>query len=164
MSWQRGRATIDRLLAEGELESVTASPELAERLMDDAVRHLASADAIRASDLNGAYQLAYDAARKACAALLAPQGLRATTRGGHVAVQDAVREQFNGDGGFNAFRALSRLRRTRAAREYPDPTTPTTTPTELEDGLAAATEIVAAARQLLDSGRIDRFVPGEAAP
>lgn len=100
MSWQRGRATIERLLGEGELESVTASPELAERPMDDAVRHLASADAIRASDLNGAYQLAYDAPRKACAALLAPQGLRATTRGGHVAVQDAVREQFNGDGGF----------------------------------------------------------------
>ena len=46
----------------------------------------------------GAYQPPYDALRKAAAALLAVQGLRATSRGGHIAIQDAVRAQF-GDRG-----------------------------------------------------------------
>jgi hypothetical protein len=32
----------------------------------------------------------YDTLRKSAAALLAVQGLRATSRGGHVAIQDAV--------------------------------------------------------------------------
>ena len=159
MTWSRGRDTVERLLRDGELEQVLASPELAERLMDDADRHLASASAIAASDPNGAYQRADDAARKACAALLAPQGLRATTRGGHVAVQDAVRGQFNGDGGLPAFRSFSRLRRARAAREYPDVGTPTTTAEDVADARRAASEIVAAARQLLGTGRLDRFDP-----
>ena len=74
MTWSRGRDTVEGLLRDGELEQVLASPELAERLMDEADRHLASASAIAASDPNGAYQRADDAARKACAALLAPQG------------------------------------------------------------------------------------------
>jgi hypothetical protein len=41
-------------------------------------------------DLPGAYQLAYDALRKSAASLLEVQGLRATSRGGHIAIQDAV--------------------------------------------------------------------------
>ena len=41
-----------------------------------------------------AYQLAYDALRKSAASLLEAQGLRATSRGGHVAVQDGVIAQF----------------------------------------------------------------------
>lgn len=92
MTWSRGRATIERLLADGGLDQVIASPDLAERLMEGAQRYLASAGSIAPADPSGGYQLAYDAARKACSALLAPQGLRATTRGGHVAVQDAVRD------------------------------------------------------------------------
>lgn len=157
MTWGRERTAVEQLLRDGELQEVQPSPELAERLMEDASRHLASARAIASSDPNGAYQLAYDAARKACAALPAPQGLRATTRGGHVAVQDAARNQFNGDGGLPAFRAFSRLRRARAAREYPDVGTPTTTSEDVDDALRAAAEIVAAARQLFETGRLDRF-------
>ena len=42
------------------------------------------------TDLEGSLALAYDAARKAAEALLARQGLRATTRGGHIAVVAAI--------------------------------------------------------------------------
>ncbi|MDQ1515601.1 MAG: hypothetical protein QOE80_1431 [Actinomycetota bacterium] len=36
MTWQRGRDDIDRLLAAGELEQVTPSPDVADRLLADA--------------------------------------------------------------------------------------------------------------------------------
>lgn len=158
MSWERGRATVEQLLDNGELDLVNASSDLAGRLMDDAARHIASARLVAATDPNGAYQLAYDAARKACSALLAAQGLRATTRGGHVAVQEVVRDQFNGKDGVPAFKAFPRLRRTRAANEYPDVDTPTTTVEDVADAINAASAIEAAARQILGTGRLDRFV------
>ncbi len=95
MSWQPGRDQITRLIAASELDQVTADQTIALRLLDDARRHLNSASAAaEIGDLTGAYQLTYDAFRKSAASLLAAQGLRATSRGGHVAVQDAVTAQF----------------------------------------------------------------------
>jgi len=74
------------------------------------MQHLASARMIASSgDLTCAYQLADDARRKSSAALLSAQGLRATSRGGHVAVQDAVNAQFGE--AVTAFRAFARVRR-----------------------------------------------------
>ena len=81
MTWQTGRSEIDGMLAQGELERVIPSEDLAERFFDEADRHLASANAIKANDPTGSYQLAYDAARKACAALLAVQGAACDERG-----------------------------------------------------------------------------------
>lgn len=159
MTWSRGKARIEQLLRDGELDTVPASPALARRLLDEAGRHLASANAIANTDPTGCYQLAYDAARKACAALLAQQGLRSTTRGGHIAVQDTVREQFGGSRGMKAFDALSGMRRRRAASEYPDSTTPTITTDDAQDAVIAAQAILDAARQLLDSNRLDTFRP-----
>ena len=97
MRWQQGRARIDGMLAAGQLERVTASREHAERLLAQARAHLALATAGSSADLDpiGAYQLLYDASRKALAAVLENQGLRATSRGGHVAVLDAVRAQLD---------------------------------------------------------------------
>ena len=152
MPWERGRATIERLLEDGELERVTPSTELAARLMDDASTHLSSADAIMAVDPTGAYQLAYDAARKACSALLALQGLRATTRGGHVAVQDAVREQFG-----PVFAPYGRMRRRRRDSEYPDVETPAVTVADAEEGVAEAAAMVDAAARLIESDQISPF-------
>jgi hypothetical protein len=95
------------LLAAGELERVTADVAIARRLLEDAGRHLATAAAAaRTADLSGAYQLAYDAFRKSAASLLAVQGLRATSRGGHVAVQEAVIAQFGST--VRVFRAFGR--------------------------------------------------------
>ena len=62
MTWQPGREKIADLLQAAELERVTPDRRIAERLLADASRHLATAAAASSSgDLSGAYQLAYDA-------------------------------------------------------------------------------------------------------
>jgi len=54
---------------------------------------VAAAETLVDTDASSTVTLAYDAARFAALALLAQQGLRATTKGGHLAVDDAVRAQ-----------------------------------------------------------------------
>lgn len=152
MTWQTGRSEIDGMLAKGELERVTPSEDLAERFFDEAHRHLASASAIKASDPTGSYQLAYDAARKACAALLVVQGLRATSAGGHIAVQDMVRAQFRG-----VFAQFPTLRRVRKQSEYPDVTTPTTTGDDASFAIDTAADMLNSARRLVESGRLGPY-------
>ena len=98
MTWARGRDEVQRLIDDGEVEIVEASSDVADRLLRDAEAHVRLASLGLDDDPAGALQLSYDAARKASAALLAVQGLRATTRGGHFAVIDAVRAQFNDRG------------------------------------------------------------------
>lgn len=118
MTWSRGTEEIQNLIDRGELEQVEPSDDVAERLLADAMQHLASARTIASSgDLTGAYQLAYDALRKPSTALLAAEDLRATSRGGHVAVQDAVNAQFGE--AVSALRAFVRVRRNRNRFEYP---------------------------------------------
>jgi hypothetical protein len=158
VTWQRGRADIERLLVEGELERVVPSNDVAHRLIDDGEAHVGLAERGLADDPAGALQLSYDAARKASAALLAIQGLRSTARGGHVAVIEAVRAQFNDRGGVEVFGRLNRLRRRRNATEYPDVDSPTVTTDDARQALATARETLDAARRLIDSGRLDRFV------
>lgn len=149
MTWRPGRDRIVELIAAGELEQVAADQGMARRLLEDARRHLDSAAAAAGiGDLTGAYQLAYDAFRKSAASLLAAQGLRATSRGGHVAVQDAVITQFGSS--LNAFRALGRIRRTRNSFEYPDTDTAGPTSDDVEDAVTAATQAHAAAVTVLE--------------
>ena len=81
--WDKGRAEIDRLIQEQRLQRVTASRELADLMLAQSEAHLASALTLGASDVPGAFQLAYDAARKALGAILANQGLRARGVGAH---------------------------------------------------------------------------------
>lgn len=90
--WEQGRSTIDLMLARGELERVHADRNLAELYLAHAERHLATAS-LAIDDVAGSFQLTYDAGRKALSAVLENQGLRATTRGGHRAIEDAVRAQ-----------------------------------------------------------------------
>lgn len=157
MSWERGRSDIERLLAEGELEQVTPSPDVAERLLENAEAHIRLSDKGTEDDPAGALQLSYDAARKASAALLAIQGLRSTTRGGHIAVVDAVRAQFNDRGGVEVFGRLNRLRRRRNTTEYPDTNSPTVTEDDARQALATARETVDAAKKIIGSGRLGPF-------
>lgn len=103
-TWQRGRVVIERLLATGELERVQPSETTTHRLLTTAAAHIDLAHKGVDDDPDGAFQLGYDAARKSCAALLAVQGLRATTHGGHVAVQEAVQAQFAGPNGVQVSR------------------------------------------------------------
>ncbi len=97
--------------------------------------------------MSGAYLLAYDALRKSAASLLAVQGLRATSRGGHIAVQDAVIAQFGGT--VRGFRAFSRLRRNRNRFEYPGDAASEPTADDVDDALNVAREAVDRAGTIL---------------
>lgn len=157
MTWQRGRADIEQLLTRGELERVAPSNDVASRLLATAQAHVVLASRGVEDDPAGALQLSYDAARKASAALLAIQGLRATSRGGHVAVIDAVRAQFDDRGGMEVFGRLHRLRRRRNTTEYPDSDSPTVTEEDARRALATARQTIEAANTLIGTGRLDRF-------
>lgn len=157
MTWARGRAAIERLLRDGGLERVTPSADVAERLMRDAEAHIKLGSSGSGDDPAGALQLAYDAARKASLALLVVQGLRGTSRGGHVAVLNAVRAQFDEIGGIGTFGRVDRLRRRRNASEYPSEGSPRVTLPETERALAIARDTVDTVARLLASGRLDPF-------
>lgn len=94
--WQRNAATIEQLLAGGELQAVTGSAADGGPWLSRARRTLATARSAADSDPDSAFTLAYDAARFACTCLLMQQGLRPTTRGGHYAVEVAVRDSAEG--------------------------------------------------------------------
>jgi hypothetical protein len=119
-------------------------------MLADAGRHLATAAAAESTgDLAGAYQLAYDALRKSAAGLLEAQGLRATSRGGHIAVQDAVLAQFGST--IRALRSFSRLRRARFSFEYPSIETPGPSGDDVKDAIRVAREVNEAAGKILES-------------
>jgi len=155
--WERGRAEIERLITGGELEQVAPSADVAGRLLADAIAHVDFASTGVGDDPTGALQLAYDAARKAAAALLAVQGLRATTRGGHIAVIDAVRAQFNDRGGMEVFGRLNALRRRRHRAEYPDEDSPEVDEEDAQQALKTAKAVIDATGRLIDSGRLEVF-------
>lgn len=149
MTWEPGRDRITGLIDAGELESVSPDGTVARRLLDDAGKHLnTAAVAEESGDLSGAYQLAYDALRKSATALLAVQGLRATTRGGHLAVQEAAAAQFGT--AVRAFRSFGRIRRYRNRFEYPDSTTSAPSLDDVQDALTTAKTVRDAAVSILD--------------
>lgn len=148
MKWQQGRDALDGMIARGELEQVPASREHAELLLAQAQRHLDSARTIAGTDPAGAYQLLY-AARKALAAVLENEGLRATSRGGHIAVREAVSAQLDPPLG-GIFRPFDRLRRRRNQAEYPSADEPGFVADDVDRDLPKVREIVEAAAKVLD--------------
>jgi hypothetical protein len=149
MRWQQGRESLGDMLARGELERVPASRDHADLLLGQAHQHLSSAEAIADSDASGAYQLLYDATRKAMAAVLENQGLRATSRGGHIAVRDALTAQLVPPLG-SVLRPFDRIRRRRNQAEYPATDSPAFSPDEVARDLPKAREMVDVAVKLLD--------------
>lgn len=128
--WNQGRATVDALIAGGELEPVPSSQAAAEAELARARIHVGSAQALLAGDPEGAYTLAYDAARRALAAVLQNQGLRATSRGGHRAVYEAVRAQLDPPLG-SVLRPFNRMRVRRNEVEYRSSEAPAVTAEEV---------------------------------
>jgi uncharacterized protein (UPF0332 family) len=142
--WPRGEAEIERLLGLRHLQVVTGAAADGEPLLAKARRTLETADSITSTDPDSAFVLAYDAARYAATALLAQQGLRPTSAGGHVAVESAIRAQF-GDG----FRGFGFLRRRRNELEYPSAGTAASDVDEAKDAVTESASIVEAAGQLI---------------
>ncbi|QPP06862.1 hypothetical protein G4Z16_11175 [Streptomyces bathyalis] len=128
--WNQGRPVVDKLITRGEIERVPASQQAAEAELRRSRTHVASARELLRSDPEGAYTLAYDAARRALAAVLQNQGLRATSRGGHRAVYEAVRAQLDPPLG-NVLRPFNRMRTRRNEVEYRSSEAPSVTAEEL---------------------------------
>lgn len=143
--WKRGESEVEGLLASGELQKLTGAAANGERLMEKSAVTLTTARAAVETDPDSAFVLAYDSARQALTALLAHQGLRPTTKGGHYAVEQAVRAQF-GPG----FRQFGALRRRRNELEYPERPGDDATQDEASEAVENADAILAAAQGLLD--------------
>src|SRR5215472_15384343 len=114
MRWSAGEATIQRLLTTGHIERVQGAQADGASWLDRARRGIDAARVLAESAPDSSIILAYDAARQACVALLAQQGLRPTTSGGHYAIEEAIRAQFG-----VTLRAFGGLRRRRNELEYP---------------------------------------------
>jgi hypothetical protein len=142
--WPRGEAEIDLMLAGGDLQTLIAAPADGGQLLRKARRTLDTATAVADTDPDSAFTLAYDAVRFACRGLLAQQGLRPTSRGGHYAVEMAVRSQFGA-----TFDRYGGLRRQRNDIEYPVTTAGPLTPESARSAIAVATDLIDAAEQLL---------------
>ena len=143
--WPIGEAEVEQLERARKLEYVIGAAAHGAPLLTQARTTAATAASLIGADAYSAYVLAYDAARFACIALLAQQGLRATTDGGHYAVERTVRAQF-GDG----FRPFGDLRRRRNELEYPRLPGDTATADEARQAVDVAERLIAAADQLLD--------------
>ncbi|HEX9516407.1 MAG TPA: hypothetical protein VF940_09570 [Streptosporangiaceae bacterium] len=142
--WARGEAEIEQLLSRRELEHVTGAAADGRPLLRQAKTTAATAATLVQTDAYSAYILAYDAARFACTALLAQQGLRPTTSGGHTAVATAVQAQFG-----LGFRPFATMRRRRNELEYPHTPGETATTSEAQQAVTDTTSLITAAERLL---------------
>lgn len=146
--WNQGRATVDALIGSGELERVPASQQAAESELVRARKHVGSVQQLLATDPEGAYTLAYDAARRALAAVLQNQGLRATSRGGHTAIYEAVRAQLDPPLG-SILRPFNRMRARRNEVEYRSSEAPTVTPEEVAADLVKVEALIELAEKAI---------------
>ncbi|MFD7829576.1 HEPN domain-containing protein [Kitasatospora sp. NPDC059803] len=149
MRWQQGRAAVEGMLARKELERVPANREQADNLLTQASNHVKAAQAVVSFDAIGAYQLLYDAARKALVAILENQGLRPTSRGGHIAVLEAVSTQLDPPLGA-ALRPFDRMRRRRNQAEYADLDYPKIEAQDVTGDAPKVTAIIELAERVLD--------------
>ena len=144
MRWSTGGAAVERLLAAGHIERVQGAQADGNSWLERARRSLDAARVLAESAPDSSVVLAYDAARQACVAVLAQQGLRPTTAGGHYVIEETIRAQFG-----LVLRAFGGLRRRRNELEYPLYPTEQANAAEAAETLTTATEIIEAAAKIL---------------
>jgi hypothetical protein len=86
---------------------------------------------------------------QALTAVLENQGLRPTTRGGHLAVYEAIRAQLDPPLG-QTLRPFDRIRRRRHDVEYPPTDAPQVNPDDVREDAAKAGAIVDLSERVLD--------------
>jgi len=143
--WKRGEAEVEGLIAARDLQQLIGEAANGTRLLARAAVTLGTARSAAERDPDSAFVLAYDAARQAVTALLAHQGLRPTTKGGHYAVEQVARAQFG-----PAFRQFGALRRRRNELEYPERPGDEATVAEANESIENAQAIITAAQGLID--------------
>ena len=148
--WEQGRSVVDRLIAEHRLDRVAPNRELSNLMIHQAEAHLATAEFAMHHDAPGAFQLAYDAARKSLAAVLANQGLRAKGAGAHLTLYEATRAQLHPPLG-PVLDEFDWMRRLRNSTEYPDLDRPIAGLTDVQDAIPAARKILELVKTLLDT-------------
>ena len=124
--WPRGEAEVEDLLRRRDLENIAGAAADGAVLLAQADRTASTAAGLIEADAYSAYVRAYRGTL-ASSRLLAQQGLRATSSGGHYAVERTVRAQF-GPG----FRPFGDLRRRRNELEYPHQPADTASETRLD--------------------------------
>ena len=149
MRWVQGRTVIEQMLSAGDLQRVPASREHAVRLLEQARRHVSSTQNAAVAAPEGAYALLYDAARKALTAILENQGLRPTSRGGHLAVYHAIRAQLDPPMG-RVLLPFDRMRRRRHDVEYPPAGAPELRPEDVTEDVPKVTALLDLAQRVLD--------------
>jgi hypothetical protein len=144
MRWNVGETVVERLLEQGHIERVQGAQADGESWLERARRGLDAARIVAEAAPDSSIILAYDAARQACVALLAQQGLRPTTAGGHYAIEEAIRAQFG-----TGLRAFGGLRRRRNELEYPLHPSERASAAEAAEALETASAVIDAAAGLL---------------
>lgn len=146
MRWNAGETAVERLLEQGHIERVQGAQADGESWLERARRGLDAARIVADAAPDSSIILAYDAARQACVALLAQQGLRPTTAGGHYVIEEAIRAQFG-----SGLRAFGGLRRRRNELEYPLYPSEEASAAEAAEALETAGGIIDAVAELLPS-------------
>ena len=146
--WPFGEAYVEKLIKDGELDSVAPDRSLALKYIEQAEQHLKGSEAAHEVDPTGSFNLAYDAARKAMTALLLTQGLRPKGDGGHRVVQEAVLHQV-GEAGQEVFGQFRWMRQLRNDSQYPAVGKPVAGPDEATEARTAAQDIIEKASQLV---------------
>ena len=93
--------------------------------------------------------MAYDAIRGVLGALLAAQGLRVTSAGGHRAYIESLTAQFSQQQLGVSFAELDSLRQLRNDSEYPQPDLPSAYITDAKDALRVAKTVLGNAKKMV---------------
>ncbi|GAA1848195.1 HEPN domain-containing protein [Myceligenerans crystallogenes] len=151
LNWRPDAPAKEFLLGRGQIEQVEPHSEHARTLLAEARRHLSSASLLATTDdQSAAFVTAYDAARKALAAVLAVQGLRARGGdGGHRVLGELVQAQIPDRR--RTLREFDWMRQKRNDTEYPDFERPTAARRDVDDGILAARAIVDLAEQFVEA-------------
>ncbi len=142
LRWESNEQGVQFFIDRGRIERLTPSEANARHLVQEARRHLASAQVLAGTeDVSAAFVTAYDAARKALTAILAAQGLRTKGGdGGHAVLLDIVRPQFPDHR--SVLLRFDWLRNLRNNTEYPDFERPTATAEDVSAAIPTAIQIV----------------------
>lgn len=142
LRWNQGRTTIDALIDQQRLVLVEPNRDHAMAMIEQARTHLVSARSLRVADPIGAFNLAYDAAKKSLAAILANEGIRAAGgEGGHAVLLQVALAQLDPPKGAQ-LREFTWMRQLRNDSSYPSPETPVATADDVTDALPAAAAIL----------------------
>jgi hypothetical protein len=134
------RATLATLITRGSLERVSVDEVVVGNLLRQAGNHLRTASAgVVADDPEGAFQLAYDACRKTCLALVMASGLRPKGQAAHVITFEAAAAVAIDAGAQRVIIEAADLRFVRHGAEY---RAEAVSVTDVHDAIAIGDELI----------------------